>query len=164
MGIDRDNGAPNEEEPTKDLGIGRDLLVQGDIPAAIKHLCRAFEASTGDPEAMSWYGLALAKGGVDRLRGVVLCEAALRKAAHRPLPELYHNLGQAYLVVEYRAQAADVLRQGASRFPEHEGLMRTLVDMGLRRRPVLPFLSRRNPVNKYLGLLRHRLLARSQKE
>ena len=75
-----------------------------------------------------------------------------------PAPaDLHLRLARAYLSVHYRAQAVQALRAGAQVEPDHPGIHDTFVTLGIRRRPVLPFLRRGNPVNKYLGLLRHRL-------
>ncbi|HEY6100595.1 MAG TPA: hypothetical protein VIW03_14255, partial [Anaeromyxobacter sp.] len=45
---------------------------------------------------------------------------------------------------------------GLSLWPDHPGLVAARDAMGLRRPPVIPFLSRRNPLNVALGKLRHR--------
>jgi Tfp pilus assembly protein PilF len=139
------------------LAAGREALESGDAASAVSHLEEAFRRGTGNPEVMSWYGLSLVLAGCDRLRGVALCEAALRSSGAAPPADLLCNLGRAYLGVGYRAQAADALRRGAAIDPDHPGIHEALMEMGIRRPPIFTFLKRSNPINKYLGLLRHRL-------
>jgi hypothetical protein len=40
--------------------------------------------------------------------------------------------------------------------PGHAGIVRELKQMGIRRRPVLPFLARDNRLNVLLGRIRNR--------
>jgi len=136
---------------------GLEALGRDDPQAAVDELGEAFQAATGDPQVMSAYGLALALAGPDRLRGVALCETAIRRLREPAPADLHLRLARAYLSVHYRAQAVQALRAGAQVEPDHPGIHDTFVTLGIRRRPVLPFLRRGNPVNKYLGLLRHRL-------
>jgi hypothetical protein len=37
---------------------------------------------------------------------------------------------------------------------DHPGIIRTLKQMGVRKKPVIPFLGRNNPLNIFLGKLR----------
>jgi hypothetical protein len=46
--------------------------------------------------------------------------------------------------------------RGLSIQSDHQGIIRALKDMGVRKRPVLPFLNRNNPLNVYLGRVRSR--------
>ena len=136
---------------------GLEALHRDDPLAAVDELGEAFQAATGDPQVMSAYGLALALAGPDRLRGVALCETAVRRFRVGAPANLHLRLARAYLSVHYRAQAVQALRAGAQVEPDHPGIHETFVALGIRRAPVLPFLRRSNPLNKYLGLLRHRL-------
>lgn len=135
-------------------------MERGCLTESVRHFEEIFKGATSDADVMSWYGVALALAGVDRLRGVTLCEAAVRRSGRDVSADLLHNLGRAYLAVQYKKEAADALRRGASIQPDHQGIRATLKEMGVRRSPILPFLSRKNPVNKYLGLLRSRLSRR----
>lgn len=136
---------------------GVDALAHDDPGAAVADLADAFQAATGDPEVMSAYGLALALAGADRLRGVALCEAAVRRLRDRTPAEIHLRLARAYLSVHYRAQAVDALRAGAKADPDNPEIHEAFQSLGIRRSPLLPFLRRSHPINKYLGLLRHRL-------
>lgn len=149
--------ASREDGACGDLELGRLALERGDGATAASHLERVFRVRTGDPVVMSWYGLALVFAGSDRLRGVALCEAAVRAAGTSPGADLWCNVGRAYLVVGYRAQAVDALRRGAAVDPDHPGIQAALQGLGIRRPPIFPFLKRSNPINKYLGMLRHRM-------
>lgn len=139
------------------LERGKDALGHGDHDLARRTLAEAFEAATGDPEVMSSYGLALVLDGVDWMRGVELCEAAVRKAGGATPPALRWNLARAYMGTQYRMQALEALRKLAAVAPNHAGLGAAFESLGVRRKPVVPFLSRSNSLNKYLGFARHRL-------
>lgn len=136
---------------------GRRALELGDPAAARVELEEAFRLATDHPDVMSWFGVTCALAGADRLRGVALCEEAIRRAGPTARAEHYHHLGRAYLAVGYKPQAVQAFRRGGSLDPDHAGLQAELVRLGVRRNPIFPFLRRSNPLNKYLGLLRHRL-------
>jgi hypothetical protein len=140
---------------------GLEALDRDDPQAAVDDLGEAFQAATGDPQVMSAYGLALALAGSDRLRGVALCETAIRRLRDASPADLHLRLARAYLSVHYRAQAVQALRAGAQVDPDHPGIHDAFVVLGIRRAPVLPFLRRSHPLNKYLGLLRHRLFSQT---
>jgi hypothetical protein len=55
-----------------------------------------------------------------------------------------------------RKDAHQAFMRGLSIQADHQGIIRALKDMGVRRRPVIPFLSRDNPLNVYLGRVRAR--------
>jgi hypothetical protein len=81
--------------------------------------------------------------------GLLLCQAALK--ADRHAPEVYSCLAQIYLLANARKQAWEAVRQGLSYGPSHGDLRRLEAEMGVRGRPVVPFLHRDNPINVRLG-------------
>lgn len=151
------NGMQRSEAVRAAMDRGRDAIEKGDPIAARAELEPLFREATGDPELMSLYGLSLSLAGPDVLRGVALCEEAIRKVRSDATAEMYWCVARAYLTVRYRAQAVAALRSGAAVDPEHGGIHEMLTELGIRRPPVVPFLSRGNLFNKYLGMLRHRL-------
>ena len=136
---------------------GLDLVRRGEYLEARAY----FEASmqlvkrTGiDPPPMkylSYYGLCLAFSS-DRLEEArAICEGAV--AAEVGNPDLHLNLGQVYLKIGDRAAAFATLQRGLVIDPRHDGLARQVQRLGVRRRPVVRFLSRRHPMNRLLGRL-----------
>lgn len=99
------------------------------------------------------YGIARCRGQVHE--GVRLCEHAVKVEFYNP--ENYLNLARTYLLADNRRRAYKALTQGLRTDRRHTGLIALARQMGWRRRPVLPFISRDNPVNRFLGRLRHDL-------
>ena len=102
-----------------------------------------------------------------RRAGLTLAGAALGLAmlapylvmlltALKPEAELLLNQARAHLALGQRERAVRAIARGLERWPGDPALRAAQASMGWRRRPVLPFLSRGNPVNRWLGGLRHR--------
>lgn len=87
--------------------------------------------------------------------GLQLCEHAVRLEFYEP--ENYVQLARTAMLAGRRRRAVTALRQGLAIDPSHRELREVLIEIGRRRRPVLPFLSRSNPVNRLLGRIRHGL-------
>ncbi|HBH61111.1 MAG TPA: hypothetical protein DDX85_05085 [Nitrospiraceae bacterium] len=71
---------------------------------------------------------------------------------------LYLNLAKVYILAGKRKNALKVLRQATKRGRD-EQILRLIKKLGVRKQPVLPFLQRGNPINIFLGKLRHKLLS-----
>lgn len=84
-----------------------------------------------------------------RKEGLLLCQAALK--ADRHSPEVYSCLAQLYLLGHARKQAWDAVQLGLTYGPKHADLLRLEAEMGVRGRPVVPFLHRDNPINVRIG-------------
>lgn len=103
---------------------------------------------------LSYYGLCLGVAGKKRRQAVEFCRKAVDLEEYNP--DMHWNLGRVLLAAERRREAHQALRAGLCREPNHAGLRRELRRMGLRKRPVVGFLSRGNPVNVMLGKMRYR--------
>ena len=66
-------------------------------------------------------------------------------------PDLCCNLGRLLFLAGQRKEAHQVLVKGYRLQPNHPGIREALSRMGVRRRPVLKFLARENPLNVMLG-------------
>ena len=66
------------------------------------------------------------------------------------------------LFLGHRQRAVRAVTRGLEVAPEDPALRAALESMGWRRRPVLPFLSRHNPLNVWLGKVRHRWQGRAR--
>lgn len=142
------------------LATIRRLLDEGNrLPvgeASLALYARAHALDLNDPMAMSHHGMALAVVRNRYEQGIVFCEEAVRRLG--PQPRLLLNLARAYLAARNKREGVRALRRalarGGASDPE---IMRELLALGLRQRPVLPFLPRSFFVNRWLGLLRHRI-------
>jgi tetratricopeptide (TPR) repeat protein len=105
----------------------------------------------------AWYsylGYCVAKERGQISRGTDLCTVSLE---HEPdNPAHYLNLGKIQLISGNRAEALRTLREGVARGGGAE-LKEKLDEFGKRKSPLIPFLPRSNPLNKYLGLFLHRI-------
>lgn len=125
-----------------------------DFAGAHAAFARAHRLAPRDPRVTSWYGLTLVVVERNLSLGARYCDEALRAAG--PEPELLLNQARVELWLGHRQRAVRALARGLELAPEDPGLLAAREAMGWRRRPVLPFLSRRNPLNVWLGKLRHR--------
>jgi tetratricopeptide (TPR) repeat protein len=114
---------------------------------------RAHRRDPRDPRAMSWYGVTLVLVEKNINLGMSLCDQAVRS---RPDPELYLNQARVHLALRQRERAVRAVERGLELFPGQPALLAARAVMGTRLPPVLPFIARANPVNRFLGRLRHR--------
>jgi len=85
--------------------------------------------------------------------GFKLCEHAVKIQYYDP--ENHMNLAKVQLLMNDRRGAVGSIARGLKLDPNHRGLKELRVDIGVRKRPFIPFLSRTNPINVFLGRLRH---------
>lgn len=107
----------------------------------------------------SYLGLATAVVKKQHRAGARLCEVAIRR--HPCEIDNYVNLVRLRLMTGESGQAWRALRRGLALAPEDPRLCELLEDEFSRRRPVMPFLRRGNPINVLLGRIRHRLREQS---
>jgi len=125
---------------------------------ALLRLARQAPDSALEAKALSYYGLAAAMHSRHRRDAIGFCERAVQIEFFNP--DLYHNLAQVYLTHGLRRKAYEANQRGLSLQPGHSGLLRHgQIGIGRRRRPFVPFLDRRHPLNVLIGRLRHRVLA-----
>jgi Flp pilus assembly protein TadD len=131
------------------------LMRRGRGREAISALRKAHELDPKETRYLSQYGLCLATSGGKPREGAQLCRTATEEEFFRP--ELYRNLGLALLAGGRAQEAQEAFREGLSLDPRDRTIIRELERMGVRRRPLFPFLDRRNPLNRWPGIMRHRL-------
>ena len=59
------------------------------------------------------------------------------------------------MLLNERRLAVNTIERGLKLDPDHKGLLELKQEIGARRKPVLGFLGRDNPLNVFLGRLRH---------
>ena len=134
---------------------GRDMLARGELAPALDHFRTAHQIDRANPRYRSFYGLGLAL--VERRfdRALELCRSAAKEEFFNP--DLYHNLARVHLAFGFKAEAIRYLRRGLMIDPGNREIGEELRRLGIRRRPPLGFLRRRNLLNRLLGRLLHRV-------
>ncbi len=119
--------------------------------AAALALERAYQSKPSDPRYVSYYGLSLALS-TNRLQDAeVLCTHAVTIEFCRP--ELFHNLGRVRLLLGDRRGAHSAFEKGLSVDRNDTRIQQEIAKLGVRKPPVISFLGRHHPLNKYIGLL-----------
>ena len=108
----------------------------------------------------SYYGLCLGLAKKRHDDAIKLCQAAIQLEQYNP--DLHWNLGRVLYNAGRRREAYRVFVRGVKQQPGHRGLVTEIKRMGLRKKAVLPFLSRKNRLNVTLGRMRAEAEARSQ--
>lgn len=98
----------------------------------------------------SYLGLCLAVERAQIQEGIRLCREAIEEEPGAPVH--YLHLGKVYIKAGRKNEAVQTLRTGLSQ-GDSDGIRKMLEDLGLRKKPFFPFLSRKHFLNKYTGLL-----------
>lgn len=146
-----DRSLPPEAAEALEEGIR--LFRSGDPEGAHERFGAAHRRAPSDPRIQSWYGLTLVLVERNSNLGVVLVDEAVRNG--RPDPELIINQSQVAMALGQRMRAVRSLERGLALHPAHPDLVAARTALGRRARPVLPFLSRRNWLNRVLGRIHH---------
>lgn len=107
------------------------------------------------PEALSYYGLALAMRRQRLDDATEFCRQAIDRDPIRA--DYYFNLGQVYLARGEKKLAVRALSQGLRVEPRHSPSLDIQKKLGIRQSPTIEGLDRTNPLNRYLGWMRHRV-------
>jgi hypothetical protein len=97
------------------------------------------------------YGIALRQQRLSE--GLKLCQHAVKMEFYQA--ENYLNLARTHVLAGHRRAAVRAVADGLKVEPDHGQLLELQHELGLRKRPVLAFLSRSNPINSLLGRIRH---------
>jgi len=141
--------------PVDEFKKGLTALMEGHPRSAVASLRKAIEQDGANPFYVSYYGLALARTGLDWSRAEKFCLAALR--VMRTQAHLYLNLAEVYRRAGKTEYALSTLSNGLQFTRCDRRLVQAMEALGIRRPPVLSFLDRKNFLNRQLGKLRHRL-------
>lgn len=142
----------------------RQLLRKRNSKSALKTLRYALENFPSDPFFLSYYGCLLAIVENKPKEGIRICKDAIGSLKNSVpfgseffYPVFYLNLGRAYLKDDNRDGAVTAFKEGLKNDPEDHDLLWEMKKLGLRKRPVIPFLRRGNPINRYIGMLLSRV-------
>lgn len=150
--------APRRDSEEVDARINTAIALfhQGDYRRCNVLLRDCNGQGASDPRARAFLAAshALVTGRVRD--GVIACIQEIRGAFY--IPDLYCALGVLLLRTGERSKAYAAFQRGLRLDQHHMGLKARMRDMGLRRAPVLPFLSRGHPANRMLGRVRTHLI------
>lgn len=138
---------------------GIDLCRGGKWQAGMDILGKIAEADRQGTELpglfYSYLGYGIARYEKRGKEGLALCQHAIKVQFYEP--ENYVLLARVYLLRHRRGKAIEALQKALKLNARHPEAIKLAKEIGFRRRPVLPFLPRSNPLNKTLGKLRHSL-------
>lgn len=142
---------PAEEAFRKGLAALRNqqIVVARALFEAAIQIERRSGATRVQPRYMSYFGLTLLEDPSRRSMALDCCRRAMKEEFFNP--ELCLNLSRVYWKLGNRAEAVKSASRGLALDPNHGALRGHVRTMGVRGRPVLPFLHRDNPLNVTLG-------------
>lgn len=135
---------------------GLEHLANGDTLSALSCFEKAIKIED-KPAIWSYFAFCIAKERGQLSKAISLCGEAIKKdpvnSAH------YLNLGRIYLLANKKAEAINIFREGLN-YEANQQIVDELNRLIIRKPPVIPFLKRDNPINKYLGIILKRLRLR----
>ena len=145
-----------ETEAFKEFKQGLALLRDNFADRALPHMQRAVQLEKSNPYYMSYLGVVLARSEEKWAEAEKLCDSAVR--LKRNQAQLYLNLAEVYTTAGRRDDAVETLQAGLKYARRDVRLNLAINRLVQRRSPVFSFLSRRHPLNRQIGRLRHRTL------
>lgn len=131
----------------------REALAGEATLVALVHLERSLQLHD-NPSLYSYLGYCVARERGLIKRGIELCSDSILRESEEPAH--YLNLGKIHLLSGNKAEALRLFRQGIEK-GENDEIRRMLTRFGTRKPPVIKWLPRSNPLNRYLGLLLSRI-------
>lgn len=139
------------------------LLRSGNCKSALNTLRHALDKYPADPFFLSYYGCLISVVENNPKEGIKICEDSIRTLdGSMPFgseffyPVFYLNLARAYLKDNRKKDAVQAFQAGLKSDPGNRDILWEMKEIGERRDPPLSFLSRSNPINKYIGILLHK--------
>jgi Flp pilus assembly protein TadD len=145
-----------DSEAFREFKAGLNLLRDDNADRALPHIRKANDLDKNNPYYMSYLGVALAKTEGKWGEAERLCDTAVRMKRNQS--QMYLNLADVYKTAGRRDEAVEALQLGLKFARRDVRLTIALNRLVPRRSPVLSFLNRTNPINRQLGILRHRTL------
>ncbi len=153
--------------PVELARLGIEAAQAEDFERGLIYLAEAYRRATTGTEAklpslaLSYYGLCLAIHRGKIKEGAEFCRLAIEKEFYNA--DHYANLARVWLAGRSRRRAVEALDRGLALEPGNVVLRHLAHELGQRRKPVLAFLARENPVNVTLGKVRHKLAKRPER-
>jgi len=131
------------------------MIKKGDYAKATMLLNEAIKIAPSNPVYLSHLGLCIGMQG-NMIAAENMCRKAIKLSSTEPI--LYVNLGRVLLSQGRRKEAREAFMLAYRLDNTNAPAALELSRMGIRRRPVIPWLDRSNPINVFLGKLRHRII------
>jgi tetratricopeptide (TPR) repeat protein len=141
--------SPHDNEMERLLEKGSEAISQGEIISALSYFEKALHIED-NPAANSYFAFCIARERGQLSQAISLCSQAIRQEPQNPVH--YLNLGRIYFLSGMKPEAIKILREGL-KHEKNQQIIDELDSLGTRKPPVLFFLKRSNPLNKYLGIL-----------
>lgn len=109
-----------------------------------------------EPRYLFYYGYLTAIVNHNFQKGIELCNEALKREVFHP--DFYVNLAKLYIFANNKNMALKVLHRGLKIDNTNKDILNLIKELGVRRKPVFPFLNRQHPVNKIAGKIRSSFL------
>lgn len=153
----KDLEQPTPPKPSELAQRGVDLCRDGRFKDGLEWLLIAVNANGNKTEglpavAVSHLGYSMAKVEGQKRKGLRLCREAIRREFYHP--ECYALLAKVYLLSGEKQGAIEAIQKGLKIDPESTGLHVLQQELGVRRPPPIPALSRNNPLNRLLSSFR----------
>src|SRR4249919_812492 len=145
-----------DTEAFREFKTGLTLLRDNYANKALPHMKKAVDLDKNNPYYMSYLGVVLARSEQKWGEAERLCDAAVRMKRNQA--QLYLNLAEVYATAGRKDEAVDALQAGLKFARRDIRLTIAMNKLTHRRQPVLNFLARKHPLNRQLGILRHRTL------
>jgi Flp pilus assembly protein TadD len=145
-----------DTEAFREFKTGLTLLRDNYAMNALPHMRRAVDLDKNNPYYMSYLGVVLARSERKWGEAERLCDSAVRMKRNQA--QLYLNLAEVYAAAGRRDDAVDALQTGLKYARRDIRLTIAMNKLTPRRSPVLNFLGRTHPINRQLGILRHRAM------
>lgn len=140
-------------DPDQLFAKGLAALKGDDTLSALVHFEKACQLETRS-QFVSYLAFCLAKERGQYKKAISLCRKALENdpgnQAH------YLNLGRIQVLMGDKPDAILTFREGLA-LGKNADISEQLEVLGARKKPVVPFLGRRNPINKFVGIILSRL-------
>lgn len=141
---------------SKDLfNRAEQLIKKGQYSKATVLLNEATKIAPSNAIYLSHLGLCIGMQG-NLAAAESMCRRALSISPFEPI--LFVNLGRILLEQGRRKEARNAFKRAYEIDNTNAPAALELSRMGIRKRPVLPFLDRSHPLNIYLGKIRHRII------
>jgi tetratricopeptide (TPR) repeat protein len=144
----------SEQEASRAIREGIRAVKQQEYMTGLTLLSGAY--STGSSkmaDGLSYYGLALALVEKKYKAGIEFCRKAIELQFYHG--DHYANLARVYVAAGNRKKAVETINEGLRVHPDDADILKLKREIGERSAPVVPFLSRDNPLNVALGRARH---------
>ena len=150
--------------PSNYLKEVKDFLQRRNTKSALELLTYGLKQYPDEPFLLSYYGCLESIVHKNYSYGIDTCKRAIELLNEKMpfgqdffYPIFYLNLGRAYLSSDDKKRAFEALQKGLSYDKDNKDILWEMTKLGKRKKPVIPYLKRTNPLNKYIGRILHEL-------